>query len=106
MAGRPKTMAKKLAEIEERAFGVYSDLHKLRPHQYAAREGNEGDDNVARFWNSVCRGAEWLSLTAHILLSCIEERAGLDWETLMSERERRRGFASDESAEEAEKAGA
>jgi hypothetical protein len=102
-------MAKKLAEIEERAYQLSIDLIKLRPAQYAAREGNEGNDNAARCWNSVCRGAGWLSLVSHILLGYIEERAGLDWVALEREREKRRGWwpaeAADEGAEEAEKAG-
>jgi hypothetical protein len=89
-----------LAEIEETMYQICIDLLKLRPHQYAAREGNEGDDNVARCWNDVCRGAGLVSLTAHILLGFIEERAGLDWEARTLERERRRGFGSDESADE------
>ncbi len=109
MAGRPKTMAKKLAEIEERAFGVYSDLLELRPCQYAAREGGEGEDKIARWWNVACQAMGEASLTAHILLGHIEERAGLDWEALEREREERRGCwpaeAADEGAENAEEAG-
>jgi hypothetical protein len=93
-------MAKRLAEIEERAFGVYSDLLELRPRQYATKEGNEGEDEIARWWNVTCQAMGKASLAAHILLGYIEERAGADWEALEREREERRGFGSDESADE------
>ena len=108
MAGRPKTMVKKVAPLEETAFQLYLDLYEMRPAQYAAREGVEGEDRLAWWWNEAARTVWTASMAVSILLGQLEERAGLDSEALEREREMRRGFGSDESAdevaEEAEKA--
>jgi hypothetical protein len=91
-----------LAAIEEQVFQVYADLVALRPGQYAKRAGNEGGDDLARWWNVACWEMGVASIAAGILLARIEERAGLDWEALEREREERRGlWPADESVAEA-----
>ena len=91
MAGRPKTMAKRLAEIEERAFRLSVDLCKLRPYQYREREGAEGEDEYAAVWNAAVRATSSAANAVNHLLGLAEERAGLDFDVLDAERDRRRG---------------
>jgi len=92
MAGRPRTMAKRLAAIEELAHELAIALLELRPRQYAARAGNEGGDDLARWWNEACRAMGMASIAVGILLGCVEERAGLDWEASERARQERRGL--------------
>lgn len=99
MAGRPKTMVKRVTSLEERAFHLALDLCHIRPAQYAAREGEEGDD-VAFWWNRACRAVGIASVNVAALLCQLEERAGLDWEALEQEREQRRGLLPCVEAEE------
>ena len=101
MAGRPKTTARKLAELEERAFQLHADVCNLRPGQYAEREGQEGLDEYAAAWNESCEATKAASNTVNLLLGLAEERAGLDWDTLDIERDRRRGLLPEEEAETA-----
>ena len=109
MAGRPKTMVKKVAPLEETAFQLYLDLYEMRPAQYAAREGVEGEDRLAWWWNEAARTVRTASMAVSILLGQLEARAGYDSEALERQRDQRRGLwpaeAADEGAEEAEKAG-
>ena len=99
MAGRPRTMAKRLAELEEAAFQLNLNLCALRPAQYAARQGDEGDDELAVWWNEAVHVVGMGSIAVALLLSHLEERAGLDWENLERQREQRRGLVPSETAE-------
>ena len=42
MAGRPKTMAKKLTDLEERAYQLSIDVGKLCPHAVPGMAGRLG----------------------------------------------------------------
>ena len=99
MAGRPRTMAKRLAQLEASAFETYRSLEALRPPQHAARQGEEGDD-LACAWNEACRALGMASIALSILLEYAEERAGLDWVALERQREQRRGLVPSEAAED------
>ena len=90
MAGRPKTMAKRVAEIEERAFQLDEDLCALRPAQYAEIAGKEGDDDLAVMWNEAARAVVGASFAVADLLCCLEERARLDFEALQQQRDQQR----------------
>jgi hypothetical protein len=92
MAGRPKTMVKRMTALEETAFQLAVDIHAARPRQYAEREGKKGDDELALSWNRACRAVGTASIAVAIHLSLLEERAGLDSETLERQREERRGL--------------
>ena len=96
VAGRPRTQAKRLAEIEERAFRLNVDLCRLRPAWCAEQEGNERDE-LGEWWNRACRDVGMASTSAAMLLSLLEERAGLDWEALERQREQRRGLWVEEA---------
>ncbi len=77
MAGRPKTMLKRVAAIEERAFELAVDVCQARPQQYAGREGDEGDDEFALWWNRAAREVQMASIALNCLLTALEEKAGL-----------------------------
>ena len=97
MAGRPKAMAKRLAELEETLYRVAAEVCSLRPATHAAERQNAATDEIGQFWNGACRTLEAASVTLAVLLYLLEERAGLDAETLQQERERRRGLLSEEA---------
>ena len=88
MAGRPKTMVKKVAPLEETAFQLYLDLYEMRPAQYAAREGIEGEDRLAWWWNEAARTVRTASMAVSILLGQLEERlvSDMDQEVQASAR--------------------
>ena len=90
MAGRPKTMAKRVAEIEARAYQVDEDLCALRPARVAKCAGNEGDDDLARMWNEAAMAVVGASFAVADLLCCLEERARLDFEALQQQRDQQR----------------
>ncbi len=92
MAGRKQTMAKRLTELEDRAFQLAVDVTTARPKIYAAREGTENEDELSACWNEAARAVGMASIAVAILLGRAEERAGLDWETLERQREQRRGL--------------
>ena len=100
MAGRPRTMAKRLTELEEAALQLNLNLCALRPAQYAARQGEEGDDELAVRWNEAVHAVGMGSIAVALLLGQLEERAGLDWVALEGQREQRRGLVPSEAAED------
>lgn len=102
MAGRPKTMAKRVAPLEETAFQLYLDICAVRPAQYKAREGEEGDDKLAWWWNIACRSVRKGFFTVSVLLKLLEEHAGLDWEELERQRDQQRGLWEEEAADNGE----
>ena len=77
MAGRPKTMARKLAEIEERAYQLSVDVGKLCPHQYREWKSGWDEDDYGAVW---CRAAAATKLAAdaanHVLGWCEEKAYG------------------------------
>jgi hypothetical protein len=106
MAGQPKTQARRLAKIEEQVFQLNVDLIKLRPAQYAAREGTKDihEDPVCFFWNESVRAIGMTMIAVNALLGFIEEKAGLDAEALEHERMLRRGMLPENATDTAEKA--
>ena len=100
MAGRKQAMAKRLAELEERAFQLAVDVTTSRPKIYAARQGAENEDELSACWNEAARAVEMASIAMSILLGWIEERAGLDWLALERQREQNRGLMLSEAAED------
>ena len=79
MSGRPRTQAKRLAEVEERVYACYTDLEKLRPAQHAARqyEDEETQDELCLCWNVAVEEAKEAWWYLEELLQLLEERAGL-----------------------------
>jgi hypothetical protein len=96
MAGRPKTQAKRLAEIEERVYAVYMDLEKLRPKQYAARqyEDEETQDELCLCWNIAVEETKETWGYLEELLVLLEQRAGLP--SLYLQRRKLRGLLKEE----------
>ncbi len=94
MAGRPKTMAKKLTELEERAYQLSVDLGKLCPHQYREWREEWDEDDYSAVWNRAVRAMEAASDASRYLLMFAEERAFGDEaaEELDMERDKRRGL--------------
>ena len=91
MAGRPKKMLARVTAMEEAAFQLAVDVCTARPRQYAQREGHEGDDELAVWWNRAAREVQWASITLNILLGALESKAGLS-EKLEWQRFAERGF--------------
>ena len=92
MAGRPKTMVKRLAEVEERVYASYTALEKLRPKQHAARrhEDEETQDELCLCWNVAVEEAKEAWGYLEELLQLLEERAGSP--SLYLDRARSRGL--------------
>lgn len=95
MAGRPRTQAKKLAEIEERLYACYVDLEKLRPKQYAARqdEDEETQHELCLCWNDAVEEAKEAWWCLEELLQLLEARAGSP--ALYLDRARSRGLLNE-----------
>ncbi len=98
MAGRPKTMVRKVTAFEEVAYQLACDLCTARPGQYAARDGHEGDDEVCLRWNQAAHAVQVALIATGELLGALERKAGLGEEP---ERQRlaERGLAVEEEAE-------
>ena len=111
MAGRPKRMAAKLAELEERAYQLSVDVGKLCPHQYREWREQWDEDDYGALW---CRAAAATKVAADLVnyvLGLAEERAFGEEaaEDMDTERDRRRGLwplpsAADKASENAERA--
>ena len=100
MAGRPKTMAKKVALLEEQAFALAVDVAATQPQQYRDRQEDNAKDELGWWWREAARAVGMASIAVAILLARLEERAGLDWEALEREREQRRGLVPCEEPEQ------
>ena len=106
-------MAKKLTDLEERAYQLSVDVGKLCPHQYREWKDGWDEDDYGAVW---CRAAAATKVAADLVnyvLGLAEERAYGEEaaEDMDAERDRRRGLwplpsAADEGAENAERAGA
>lgn len=77
MAGRPKTMLAPVTAMEEAAYRLACDVCEARPKQYAAREGGEGDNDVALWWNRAARNVQVALISLNALLGSLEWKAGL-----------------------------
>ena len=94
MAGRPRTAARNVAALEERAYGLFSDLVKLRPKQYAARQGDDDDTfgELGLCWNECVEAVKEAWECLQELLELLERRAGFPYRSLYLERARTRGL--------------
>jgi hypothetical protein len=77
MAGRPRKMLARVAAMEDAAYRLACDACEARPEQYAAREGAEGDDDVALWWNRAARDIQRGLVSLDSLLCALEWKAGL-----------------------------
>ena len=95
MAGRPRTQAKRVAEVEERVYASYTALEKLRPKQYAARqyEDEETQDELCLCWNGAVEEAKEAWWCLEELLELLEQRAGSP--SLYLDRARARGLLNE-----------
>ena len=94
MAGRPKTMVKRVTPLEEAAFWLYRDLHGMRPAQYAARQYDEEEtqDELCSCWNEAVEEVGEALDRLQELLELLEQRAGLSHRLLYLQRARSRGL--------------
>lgn len=96
MAGRPRSMAMRTAELEVRAYTLNADLEKLRPKAYAARadEDEAMQDELCLAWNEAVEATQegWWSIEE--LLELLERRAGTP--LLYLDRARSRGLLKEE----------
>ena len=74
MAGRPKTMAKKLAEIEERAYQLSIDVGKLCPHQYREWQAGWDEDDYGAVWFRAVAATKLAADAVNYVLGLAEER--------------------------------
>ena len=96
MPGRPKSRARRFADWEERLWELLCDFSELMPRRRPSRQSEDKPD----FWGATSLHLQRASIAASIVRYELEEKAGLDAEALEREREKRRGFGSDESADE------
>ena len=75
MAGRPKTMAKRVTELFERVSLLYDDLHFLTPSQY--RDGAHSSTEVGQLWKFASEAAFYLCLTLDELGDNLRYKAGI-----------------------------
>ncbi|MCX7428905.1 MAG: hypothetical protein NTW96_25170 [Planctomycetia bacterium] len=105
MAGRPKTATRNVGALEERAYGLFVDLVKLRPKQYAARRHDDEDlqGELCSCWNRAVEAVEEAWECLQELLEGLERRAGLPYQLLYLQRERSRGLLKGPLAQPVEK---
>ncbi len=77
MAGRPKTMAKRVAALYERAEQLLDDLLATRPAQYAKDRGVAGDGSLASLWSEAADTAFDCADAFDELLCRLKQRAGI-----------------------------
>jgi hypothetical protein len=94
MAGRPKTTAKRIADLEAIAYQLSVDVSKARPQQYADREGREADDDLALAWNEAAAAVKEAAAKMDALLYFIEDKAGYDADERDLNRLLKRGIVS------------
>ena len=79
MAGRPRTMVRKIEALELAAYELAEKLLQIIPEQYLAQEGDldEWSDRVAASWRYTLDGvvAGWLRL--RYLNGLLRQKAGL-----------------------------
>jgi len=94
MAGRPRTMAKKLTEIEERAYQLSVDVGKLCPDQYREWKSGWNEDDYGAVWYRAVAATKVAANLVNYVLGLAEERAfGEDAaEEMDAAREKRRGL--------------
>ncbi len=92
MAGRPRTMAMRVAEVEERVYTSYTALEKSRPKQYAARADDDEamQDELGLLWNVAVEEARETWGYLEELLQLLESGAGTP--LLYLDRARSRGL--------------
>lgn len=83
MPGRPRTRAKKLAEIEERLFRLVDDYVVLMPDRQMSKTG------IDHLWDSAFRRLSDAQLTAEVLLHELEVKFGLPADDLREKRHER-----------------
>jgi len=74
MAGRPKTMAKKLAVIEERAYQLSVEVDKLCPRQYHERCSDWNELDYGAAWYRALAAAKAAADALNYVLGVLEER--------------------------------
>ena len=93
MVGRPLTRAKRFAAWEEQLWSLLVDLAELAPRR---SEGQQSSDEID-FWAETFQLLERTTIAASCLLHELEEKAGLDAESLQRERETARGLWVEEA---------
>ncbi|MFZ5829355.1 MAG: hypothetical protein ACOY3P_04675 [Planctomycetota bacterium] len=88
MAGQPVTKAKRFGEWEDRLWAMLIELADLMPRRDRGPKPSEGID----FWFETIGHLEWATIAASVLRYQLEDKAGLDAESLQAERERGRGL--------------
>ncbi len=63
MAGRPRTMVRKIDELEQAAFDVADKLFQLVPEQYLTRDSDE--DEFALMWKGAINAANDAWMITH-----------------------------------------
>ena len=75
MAGRPKRMAARLAEIEERAYQLFVDVGTLCPHQYQEWQAGWDEDDYGAVWVRAVAATKVAADAVNYLLGRCEEKA-------------------------------
>ena len=75
MAGRPKTMAKRVTALEDRALQLTIDLFKIVPLQYLDHP-NDGDP-FNRAWNEATDATRTAMCKLEDLGALVREKAGI-----------------------------
>lgn len=75
MAGRPKTMAKRVGVLEEQAVWLSLEVFKARPSQY--REKPDAGDPINAAWNDAMEIAHMASICLERLGDLLRKKAGI-----------------------------
>lgn len=75
MAGRPRTMAKRVLKLEQRADELYGDFLELIPRQYERNTPRKAPLHAA--WHSAMVAVETVSDAFYQLSDLLRERAGI-----------------------------
>ena len=93
MVGRPLTRAKRFAVWEEQLWSLLVDLAELAPRRSKGQQSSGEID----FWAETFQLLERAAIAASIVLYELQERAGMDADSLEREREMARGLWVEEA---------
>ena len=75
MAGRPRRMAKRLEELEERMYQLSIDVGKLCPRQYREWQQQWNEDDYGAVWYRAAAATKVAADAVNYVLGLCEEKA-------------------------------
>ena len=78
MAGRPKKMAKRVTELEDRALVLKSDVEELVPDQYLEDDYGPDPLGLGQAWENALDATEDAHFALGALGEILRDRAGIE----------------------------